>query len=190
MLLYHASPTAGITVLEPRVSNHGRPLVYLSDLRENVLVYLSNAVEKFCRGNGISPQGPYSKWGSYGFTKDGLLQLDEYWPNATKETYQGAAGYIYTVEAGDGVTPLPDIPHAFTSQVPLEVNRCEFVPDAYEALKQAEAAGKLRLRTYGENSQGMLDWIKKSTWQDYQDPKNPSHYREFLKAKFPHLSEE
>ena len=49
MLCYHASPIADITTLEPRISNHGSPLVYVSQKRENVLVYLSNAVEKFCR---------------------------------------------------------------------------------------------------------------------------------------------
>ncbi len=40
---YHASPTKDLTTLEPRISNHGVPLVYLSKKRENVLVYLSNA---------------------------------------------------------------------------------------------------------------------------------------------------
>ena len=37
-MYYHASPTGGIRVLEPRPSNHGVPLVYFSDRRENVLV--------------------------------------------------------------------------------------------------------------------------------------------------------
>ena len=40
-MLYHASPTGGLTVLTPHVSNHGHPLVYFSKKRENVLVYLS-----------------------------------------------------------------------------------------------------------------------------------------------------
>lgn len=52
MKLFHASQTPGIRVLEPRVSNHGKPLIYFSDCRENTLVYLSNAVEKFCREKG------------------------------------------------------------------------------------------------------------------------------------------
>ena len=53
MILYHASQTKGLTVLEPRVSNHGVPRVYFSEKRENVLVYLSNAIEKFCRETGF-----------------------------------------------------------------------------------------------------------------------------------------
>lgn len=29
-MLYHASPTGGLTILTPHVSNHGHPLVYFS----------------------------------------------------------------------------------------------------------------------------------------------------------------
>ena len=36
-MYYHASPIKGITQLEPRISNHGIPLVYFSKKRENVL---------------------------------------------------------------------------------------------------------------------------------------------------------
>ena len=48
-MYFHASQVKGIKVLEPRISNHNIPLVYLSAKRENTLVYLSNAVEKFCK---------------------------------------------------------------------------------------------------------------------------------------------
>ena len=58
-MFYHASQTAGIKTLKPRISNHDKPLVYFSSKRENTLVYLSNAVEKFCHETGISHDGPY-----------------------------------------------------------------------------------------------------------------------------------
>ena len=48
-MFYHASPVKGIIQLEPRVSDHHIPLVYFSTKRENTLVYLSNAIEKYCR---------------------------------------------------------------------------------------------------------------------------------------------
>lgn len=185
-VFYHASQTPGIQILEPRVSNHGKALVYLSDCRENVLVYLSNAVEKFCREQGLPPETSYRKWGSYGFNPDGLLQLDEYWPNATAETYQGVSGYIYSVDAQE-LEPLADIPHAYVSSRPLAVSGCEFVSDAYEALRQAESQGKLTLTRYEDNSGQMLEWIKKSTRQEYEEPGVPGYYREFLKAKFSYL---
>ena len=52
-MYYHASQIKDIKVLEPRKSNHNIPLVYLSVKRENTLVYLSNAVEKFCKEKGF-----------------------------------------------------------------------------------------------------------------------------------------
>jgi len=75
-MYYHASKTSGIITLKPHVSNHGASLIYLSTKRENVLVYLSNAVEKHCKQVGFEHNGAYRKWASYGFTKDGILLLE------------------------------------------------------------------------------------------------------------------
>ena len=48
-IYYHASQQKDINVLEPRISNHNKPLIYFSTKKENVLVYLSNAIEKYCK---------------------------------------------------------------------------------------------------------------------------------------------
>ncbi len=48
-MFFHASPVPNLKNLTPHISNHGTPLIYFSTKRENVLVYLSNAVEKCCR---------------------------------------------------------------------------------------------------------------------------------------------
>ena len=56
-MFYHVSKTADIKVLEPRISNHNLPLVYFSTKRENVLVYLSNAIEKYCKETGYVHNG-------------------------------------------------------------------------------------------------------------------------------------
>lgn len=37
MSYYHASPIGGITRLKPNISNHGIPLIYFSQKRENTL---------------------------------------------------------------------------------------------------------------------------------------------------------
>ncbi len=66
-MYYHASPLCDLRILKPHVSNHGVPLVYFSNKRENVLVYLSNAVERFCRETGFVHDGSWYKWASYGF---------------------------------------------------------------------------------------------------------------------------
>ena len=96
IIYYHASQVDGIFILEPRISNHDVPLIYFSKKRENVLVYLSNAVEKYCKENGFKHEGNYLKWGPYGFTKDGKLYIEEYYPNASINTYKNVSGYIYT----------------------------------------------------------------------------------------------
>ena len=59
-MYYHASSVKGIKTLEPRISNHNIPLIYFSEKRENVLVYLSNAIEKFCKETGFNYSGAYS----------------------------------------------------------------------------------------------------------------------------------
>ena len=56
-MLYHASPIGGLTELRPHISNHGIPLLYFSQKRENTFVYLSNAVEKYCRETGFAKSG-------------------------------------------------------------------------------------------------------------------------------------
>ena len=71
-MYYHASAAGAIKKLAPRISDHGVPLVYFSKKRENVLVYLSNAVEKYCRETGFFHDGTWKKWGPYGFDENGM----------------------------------------------------------------------------------------------------------------------
>ena len=186
-MLYHASQTPNITTLTPHISNHGTPLIYFSSKRENVLVYLSNAVEKHCRENAFPHDGPYNKWASYGFTEEGLLKLEEYWQNATPDTYKGVSGYIYAVSE-EHLTPMSDIPFAYTSASPVPVISCEFVPDAYQALLSAAEEGKIILTSYSQNSSQMLDWIKATVTNEYENSQDSPEYRFFLKSKFNFLS--
>ena len=187
-MLYHASQTPGIETLEPRVSNDNVPRVYFSDKPENTLVYLSNAVEKICRENHFSHVGKWQKWASYGFTKDGLLRFEEYYENALEDTYKGVSGYLYAVERSDAIKPLPNIRNAYYAEVPLPVVSCTFVPDAMEAMLEAERAGKIVITRYSELSDAMRDWLRKTIPDEYRDA-SPD-YRFFLKRKFPYLSEE
>lgn len=149
-MYYHASKTAGLVCLEPRVSNHGIPLVYLSSKRENVLVYLSNAVEKFCRETGFSHSGRWSKWGPYGFTETGILRLEEYYPHALEDTYRGVSAYIYSADPPRGLEKLEGIADAYVSKEPVPVMGCEYIADACDAILCAEKEGKIVIRRYEE----------------------------------------
>lgn len=137
LLYYHASQVSGIKVLEPKISNHNKPLIYCSTKRENVLVYLSNAIEKYCKETGFSHTGKWHKWASYGFDSDGILVLDEYYPNAIEDTYKGVSGYIYSAtticEDDDGI----NISNAVTTSKPVDITGVEVIEDAYLEIIQA-----------------------------------------------------
>ena len=151
-MFYHASPIANIEILEPRISDHDVPLVYFSAKRENVLVYLSNAVEKYCKETGFSYNGNWSKWGPYGFDQSGKLVMEEYYPNALFETYAGVEGYIYSVKDNKNLIAKPEIPDCVVSKKPVPVETAECIPNAYEAILQAEKEGKIGIVRYEENS--------------------------------------
>lgn len=185
-MFYHASQTHCIEVLEPRISQHGRPLVYLSKKRENVLVYLSNAIEKYCRESNYPYEPPYRKWASYGFY-NGLLRLDEYYPNALKDTYKGVSGYIYAADTVPGGEDQEDIPDAVVTGEPVTVLGCEFVPDAYEAIMEAGEAGLIIIRRYEDMPDSMLRWIEDAVKKEYASAGDIPTYRYFLKGKFPEI---
>ena len=186
-MYYHASPVCGITQLKPHVSNHGTPLIYFSKKRENVLVYLSNAIEKYCRETGFSYEGVWQKWGPYGFDKNGRQRLEEYYPNALLRTYKGVSGYIYraeTIHESDFEVQIPD---AAASRVPVDVKGMEFIPDAYEAILQAEQEGLLSIVRYEEMSDKAREWNEKAIRKEYENASEHPEYRHFLKGNFPEI---
>ena len=186
-MYYHASPTPGIARLEPRISSHGVPLIYFSRKKENVLVYLSNAIEKYCRETGFLWDGPWQKWGPYGFGPDGRLRLEEYYPDALITTYKGVPGYIYEAE-GVAEAPFPvNIPFAAVSSAPVPVAGVSFVPDAYEAILQAEAEGLIAIVRYGDMTKKTRAWLSETLPREYEAAAGHPEYRHFLRGKFPHM---
>ncbi len=186
-LYYHASQAGGITWLEPRVSNHGVPLIYFSSKRENVLVYLSNAIEKYCRETGFQHTGIWQKWGPYGFERDGRQRLEEYYPNALESAYRGAAGYIYSVENVVDSGFEVQIPNAVTNSQPVQVTGVEYVPDAYEAILQAEKDGLITILRYEEMPDRMKEWNRRTIRQEYAAAAQHPEYQHFLRGNFPDI---
>lgn len=186
-MFYHASQTPGIVTLEPRISNEGVPRIYFSDKRENVLVYLSNAVEKTCREHGFVHTGKWQKWASYGFTADGRLEFQEYYPDALEDTYAGVSGYVYTADDGTPVHAFAKIRNSFFAETPVSVTSCEFVPDACEALLEAERAGKIAILRYEDLPERAHAWLLRTIPEEYRDA--PPDYRFFLEQKFPYVKE-
>ena len=185
-MFYHATQTQGLTVLEPRVSNHNIPLVYFSSKRENVLVYLSNAVEKYCKEKQFDYDGIWSKWGPYGFDKNGILQYEEYYPNALEETYDGVSGFIYSCEkvkpCGNFEVNVPDV---VVSDEKTEITHCERIDNALDEILKAEKDGLIKIVRYRDFISKREDWLKKTIQSEYNEAVNHPEYRFFLKEKFP-----
>lgn len=188
-MYYHASQVNDIKILEPRISNHNIPLIYFSLKRENVLVYLSNAIEKYCKETGFSHSGKWHKWASYGFESDGTLIIDEYYPNALIDTYKGVSGYIYSAENVSVNEDRINISSAVTTSEPVVVENVEFIEDAYDEIIRAAETGLIKIRRYEEQSDKMLKWIEKTIRDEYKNAENEADYRHFLKAKFSFLND-
>lgn len=182
-MYYHASPVGGIKILEPKASNHGVPLIYFSKKRENVLVYLSNAVEKFCRDTGYAHTGKWTKWATYGF-RNGILHLEEYYPNALTETYRGVSGYVYRAASIQEAEREISIPDAAVSSLPVPVDGVEYVPDAYEAILEAERRGEIFVTRYEALTEGTRAWLDKTIREEYDNAGEQPEYKYFLKSKF------
>ena len=103
------------------------------------MVYLSNAIQKYCTEQGFEHSGIWQKWAAYGFDSDGIQRIEEYYPDALMDTYKGVRGYIYFAETVEDSGFQTQIPGAVTSEKPVVVSGCEYVEDAYdEAVAAAE----------------------------------------------------
>ena len=186
-MYFHASQIGKIKTLEPRISNHNISLIYFSDKRENVLVYLSNAVEKVCEEGRFTFDGLWYKWGSYGFEKDGRLRFEEYYPNALEDTYKGIEGYIYSCSKINPYQKLDiKIPNTFITAQKTTVDNCEFIPDAYNEMINAEANGLITILRYNEFISNIKrrEWLKKTIIDEYRNNSAHPDYRFFLESRF------
>lgn len=183
-MYYHASQTKGIKELKPHISNHKVSLVYFSSKRENVLVYLSNAIEKFCKENNFEWNGQWETWASYCFDKNGIQVIEEYYPNALEETYKGVSGYIYSVKEIDNIKEQEDIRFSFTTEENVVVDNCEYIEDAYDAILEEEKKGNLIILRYEEFIKLKKDWLYDTIKKEYMKKDLPSYEKFFLENKF------
>lgn len=144
MAYYHCSPTAGLTVLEPRKpESFEKPArVYMTTLLPMALMYSVRNYEY-----------------SYGYTKEGQIYFDEYFPNALEILYRGKSASLYLCDPES--TQSTRIPNEAVSETAVPVISETYIPDACEALLEQERLGTLVIHRYRELSEGMLNWIRK-----------------------------
>lgn len=143
MTYYHCSPVTGLRVLEPRKprSFDKPPRVYMTTLLPMALMY---AVQNY----------EYS----YGYTKEGQIYLDEYFPNALEILYRGKSASLYLCDPES--TETTKIPNEAVAESAVPVISETMIPDAYEALLEQERLGALVIYRYHELSERKLDWIR------------------------------
>lgn len=146
MYLYHASPTPGLTVLKPSVTEYfGKPKqVCLTALKPMALLYGIKHFEY-----------------TYGYTKDRALYYEEYFPNALEELYRDKSASLYRCSWQEGMETTR-IPNEYVSAAEVAVEEEMFVPDVYEALLEEERLGALRIVRWRSVSEARRQWIVKA----------------------------
>ena len=145
MEYYHCSPTPGLTVLEPgKPASFDKPArVYLTTLLPMALMYSIKNFEY-----------------TYGYTREGQIYLEEYFPNALEVLYRGKSASLYLCQPSSVETTR--IPNEAVSAEPVPVLRETVIPDALEALLEQERLGALVIHRYEELSERKLAWIRKA----------------------------
>lgn len=144
MKLYHASPAAGLTVLQPSVSMYfaEKPKqVCLTKLRAMALLYGIKHFEY-----------------TYGYAKDGRIFYEEYFPNALEELYRGKQASLYVCSWTDGMETT-NIPNEVVSKTPVPVEEEISIPDVLQALLEENNAGRLTVVRWDELSRRTRDWV-------------------------------
>ncbi|MFK5883669.1 MAG: hypothetical protein QM489_04935 [Candidatus Izemoplasma sp.] len=190
-MYYHGSKTPGIKSIKPNQSMHDQEYTYLTTNEVVALIYTVNAIEVFYENNNITKPGSFQPWYSYGFNKDLLPIIDEYYPNSTHDTYSNRSGSIYLCQEPSEYTNETNIHCAITTTKEVVVIKEIFIPDVYKKLLEYEKQGLLKIRKYEDTSEEYLEKIHSFIKDDIKkynlSEDSLNSYSVFLKSKLPFL---
>lgn len=171
MAYYHCSPTVGLKTLKPRIPEQfSKPAgVYLTTLLPMALMYTIQNYEY-----------------TYGYTNDGKIYFEEYFPNALEILYRGKSGSLYLCDPKE-IKPTR-IPNEVISEKEVPVLQEIPIPDAYEALIEQERKGTLVIRKYRELSKEMQQWILKEEAEQIRKAKlisSPGPMADYYREHYP-----
>ena len=160
-MYYHCSPVSGLTELLPHKPQHfdKDALVYMTTSLPMALMYGIRNFEY-----------------TYGYTKDGQIYYEEYFPDALRILYGGKSASLY--ECATLETEQTQIPNEIVSPPPVKVLREILIPDVLQALLEQEQKGALVIRRYEQLSARTLEWI-------LQAEKNEIKKRDLLHVSSP-----
>lgn len=173
MKLYHCSPTAGLTVLRPSVTKYfGKPRqVCLTASLPMALLYGIKHFEY-----------------SYGYTRDGRLYYEEYFPDALEELYRGKAASLYTCASRPDMETTP-IPNEYVTQGEVPVESEQAIPDVLAALLEQERLGALKIVRWAELSGERRKWVLEAEADTIIEKglldQPDSDFARFMREKYP-----
>ena len=173
MTLYHCSPTPGLRVLKPSVTQYfGKPRqVCLTASLPMALMY---GVKHF----------EYA----YGYTGAGRIYYEEYFPNALEEIYRGRSASLYLCARREDMEPTA-IPNEFVTDLEVPVEEERSVPDVLEALLEQERQGALKLVRWDELGEKQRRWVVRAEADTIREkgllarPGDP--FARYLREKYP-----
>ena len=171
MEFYHCSPVGGLTVLEPREPEaFDKPArVYMTTLVPMALMYSVRNFEY-----------------TYGYTKEGQIYFEEYFPNAMEILYRGKTASLYLcMPEHKDTTPIPN---EVVSELPVPILRETIIPDAMEALLEQERLGALVIRRYDVLTSREREWIRKAEMQTILEKgllDKDDAFAAYMKAHYP-----
>ena len=132
-ILYHVSPTPGLTTLTPHVSSHGKAYVYAIDnLTAGLLFGAKKDDFDFLLSTG----------------EDGVPDVYECYPGAFRQVYEGKNCSVYEVSGETFRRGMTSWTSELVSESAVPVLREILVPDLYAALLEREKQGALRIHPY------------------------------------------
>ena len=148
-ILYHASPVKGLRELRPSVTQYfGKPRqVCLTACLPMALLY---GVRHF--------EYPY------GYTREGRICYEEYFPNALREVYGGKPASLYRCAWREDMETTA-IPNEYVTPSPVPVLEEIPIPDVYAALLEQEGLGALTIVRYQDMTERRLAWVREAEAQ-------------------------
>lgn len=188
MKFYHASDIANLQELKPQSSVYiENPTLYFSSKMENVLIYLANPVKKFYEQKYGKSNQIFQKFATYGFNKEKLLTIDEYYPNALEENFGDVSGYIYVIEADPNSLCENKIPFVYSTNQPQKVVKSTYVPNAFDLVLKFEQKGLIKINRFETLSEKKLQIIKQQV-EDCYAKTDDKIFKEYLTEKFSNLN--
>ena len=146
-MIYHGSCIPGLRTIKANSKSHstGKLVAYFSEDRCYALVCCRSMSENYVM---------------MGVGADGRQHYLERFPNQLETLYQGRQGYIYSLDAADGMTRGKG--HSWESDRDVPVSQCEIIADVYREILREESLGNVVIHRYSE-----IDPAKQKDYANY-----------------------